>query len=372
MRAAGRTLAACCALLCGIGCDQEDLVARLRLPGPCERRADCSDAAVPDAGRADAAEPDASDMDAGAPPEVEDAGRGDSGGEPEPICPAVQCRVTSQSRAAFCDAGGRLAWLGDGCAETRGIPRLGYAICSCTDVVTTSPLQVEGAIALNHELHVGADVHVSGDVELGATLFTSETPDFGGDVRENVAPAPCPCDESFDVGAAVQARAGDNDDADMPSDQLANFDGAQTLDLSCGRYYFTRLSGSGPLRVRAQGNVAIYVGQDVAIDSNLAIDGDEGSSVSLFVAGNVRVGGTIATGGGAQLRLVVGGNGTVDLNGDCVFSGMLYAPRSDLVTRGRFELSGSLFAERVVPSRELIVRDDVRLDGADADSCTAP
>lgn len=379
MSGAGRTIAACCALLFGAGlagCAQEDLVARLRLPSECEQRGDCPDAASPDAASPDAASPDAaspdaagpdaSDMDAGPNAEV------DAGGEPEPICPPIQCRVSSQSRDAFCDADGRLAWLGDGCAETRGIPRLRYAICSCTDVVTTSPLQVDGALALNHELHIGADVHVSGDVDLGAVLFAAQTPDFGGDVRENVSPAPCPCDESFDVAAAVQARASDNDDADTPSDQFANFGGAQMLELTCGRYYFTRLSGSGPLRIRAQGNVALYVGQDIALDSNLAIDGDAASSVSLFVAGNVRVGGTIATGGGVRLRLVVGGNGTVDLNGDVTLSGMLYAPRSDLVTRGRFELFGSLFAERVVPSRELIVHDDVSLDGADADSCSAP
>ena len=191
-------------------------------------------------------------------------------------------------------------------------------------------------------------------------------------LRENVAPAPCPCDEIFDVSAAVQARMADNDDAGMPSDRLANFDGAQTLDLVCGRYYFTRLSGSGPLSIRAQGNVALYVGQDLALDSNLVIEGDAARSVSLFIAGNVRVAGTIATSGGARMRLVVGGNGTVDIGGDVELSGLLYAPRSDLVTRGRFELFGSLFAERVVPSRELIVHDDASLDGADADSCNAP
>jgi hypothetical protein len=73
-----------------------------------------------------------------------------------------------------------------------------------------------------------------------------------------------------------------------------------------------------------------------------------------------------------KVRLIVGGEGTVNLRSAVAMNGVLYAPRADFVSDGRFELNGALFAERVNPNRELIIHYDPALGDPNAHSCRTP
>jgi hypothetical protein len=297
-------------------------------------------------------------------------------------CAARNC-ARDASKSAFCSAQTSPVEVGDGCTSPAATTQtFRFAICSCTDLVTIDPLQVDGpnptAIAVNGALRVEAGVRIEGSVRVGAALRSSAqaAPTITGSLSEHTQPN-CACGEAslLDVGAAAAAYAGDNDNADAKLDSVAldGFSGTRELDLACGRYHLSRIAGSGALRLRVHGRVALGVDGNVELDDEFVVTLDSGAQLTLFVAGNMRVAGRLELStpdSPSSLRLLVGGNGTVDLGSDALIVGTLYAPRAELVTRGRFELTGAVFVRRAAPGAELIVHYDPITGDPAANGCS--
>jgi hypothetical protein len=300
-----------------------------------------------------------------------------------PLCAAHSCEPGS-SQAAFCMAQSNLFEIGDGCsAQTPDIQSFRFAICSCTDLVTVAALRVDGpdstALAVNGALRVKDGVDIQGSVRVGAALASSGQlpPMITGPVIEHAPPA-CVCDATtlLDIGAAVRAHARDNDNAasQLASTELDAFSSQRELDLNCGRYYLSRIAGSAALHMRVHGRVALFVAGNIELDDAWVVNLDAGAQLELLVAGNLRVAGRVEllSETASDLRVLVGGEGTLDLSSDTSISGVLYAPRAELVTRGRFEIDGALFVRRAAPGAELVVHYPASLADSAAFSCGEP
>jgi len=316
--------------------------------------------------------------------DVRDQACSDPAGCPAPGgCVARSC-TNAATKAEFCAARSSPVEVGDGCsAQSPSSQSFRFAICSCTDLVTAAALQVDGpaptALAVNGALRVQS-ANIDASVLVGGALSSSGStaPTITGKLTEH-APAACLCDSSrlFDVSAAVSARVNDNDDAALKFEktELDAFSGVRELDLLCGRYYLTRIAGDAGLHIRVHGQVALFVAGNIELDDELVVSLDSAAQFSLFVAGNLRVAGRleVTTPDAADAaHLIMGGEGTVDLGSETSIIGTLYAPRAELVTRGRFELSGALFVRRAAPGAELLVHYDPSTGDPAANGCDSP
>jgi hypothetical protein len=120
------------------------------------------------------------------------------------------------------------------------------------------------------------------------------------------------------------------------------------------------------------GRVDLRIDGNIELDDDFVVSLDSGAQLTLFIAGNMRVAGRLELStpdSAGNLRVLVGGNGTVDLGAEALIVGTLYAPRAELVTRGRFELTGAVFVRRAAPGAELIVHYDPITGDAAANGC---
>jgi hypothetical protein len=280
-------------------------------------------------------------------------------------CSAQSC-TSLATRTAFCaSAQPTSVVLGDTCNPTTGRQQFKFAVCTCRGLVTNAGFEVDSldptapaggaSIASNGDIQLGPDTTVDGAIYVSGmyVVGANSMPRVTSGVIEDAAPA-CSCDPSrfLDIAAVVGARSSDNDDAlaQLTPASLSGFSTTTTLSLDCGRYYFSRVGGSGQLQIEAKGRVAIFIAGDLALDSGLTLTLQNGATAEIYVAGNVRVAGKLELGtsnDGNRVMLAVGGDGTINLGGDAVIDGSVYAPREELVTRGTLELHGSLFVDRV-------------------------
>lgn len=283
----------------------------------------------------------------------------DSCGAPPPVCEPVACSAFDD-RSAYCATppAEPLVQLGDGC-EPGQAPSFRFAVCGCGgEFVTDLPFELdvlsgaaESSLAVNGDLHLGADAKIAGSIYVSGTysVLAGSPPQVTGQVYEGAPPA-CDCAESrlFDVSGLVAERASDNDNAQAALDARAldGFSGARSLTLDCGRYYFTRIAGDGLLTLEARGRIAIFVGGNIELNAGLTLNLAEQASAEIYVAGDAHVAARLELGTGNQgnrVLLAVGGDGNIQLNGDAIVEGSIYAPRAALVTQGSLELHGALF-----------------------------
>ncbi len=292
------------------------------------------------------------------------------------MCQAAECEALA-TRDALCRGDAPLVQTGDSCSA-RGASGSSLALCTCTDLVSHSPLSVDafsGTLAQPASrpprLGINGDLRLSNPGRLEAEILVSGRSEVADGVRApiEVESAPCDCAPSalLDIPALVRTHANDNDNAStgVDSAQLDGFRGAQTLELDCGRYYFTRFKGDDPLRIRARGNVAIFVAANIELEDSLSVQSEgDGSQVSLFVAGDMHVGGALSLGGdpngAARADLYLASDGTLSIAGSADIAGKLYAPRAELVTTGTTQIYGSMFVRRAAPGAELYLHYDER------------
>jgi len=135
-------------------------------------------------------------------------------------------------------------------------------------------------------LTVLGDVHHAGDLVAVPPLVS------GAITREpvNVRP-PCPCGpgEVLDVAALVDgaARANDNALLGIQEGALRQVVGSKHLQLPCGRYYFSEVSGLGDIQVDVLERVAIFVEGDVAAAGNMEFRVGPRAELDLFIKGNL-------------------------------------------------------------------------------------
>jgi hypothetical protein len=288
------------------------------------------------------------------------------------MCPARSCTSDAGSTGAQPPV-----QIGDGCSDTEPSQQsFRFALCSCDDYVSEAPLIVEGSTAdgasaraasvgVNGSLNLGAGANIAGSLQVRGMISTGDGPavSVSGEVLQ-AANTACNCepDNLLDVGALVAAAASANDNAaqGLEPDVVDGFTSPQTLSLSAGKLYLTRIAGSAPLSLQIDGSVQLYADANVELDSTLTITLAAGATLDLFIAGNVRAGalmlGDANTAG--RLRVYAGGPGTINLEDASVIGGSLYAPTAELVTRGPLETFGPLFVRRAAPGEELRVHYD--------------
>lgn len=242
-----------------------------------------------------------------------------------------------------------------------------------TDAWTASGLQTSGDVTIVGTLHIppGAPLSVGGQQSIGAIAMGAVS-----------VPPACDCAPAdlVDIAGIVASYAGANDDAAAGIDPhlLENVNSVVTGTLPCGRIFFTRVGGTAPIQLTAEGRVAVFIGGDLSTTSDFVIDAPAGSQVDLFVEGDVTVGGAFQVGdptNPAQGRTYVGGTGTVNLQGASQMAGNLYAPLAQLVLGGSAPttLYGSIFAARLSAASDLTIHyDEAILATASGSGCAPP
>jgi hypothetical protein len=255
---------------------------------------------------------------------------------------------------------------------------------------TVSPaadLQVGGNLLIGGELQgsdsgvaVGGDARVAGrvivrDLEVGGRLSVPEgfeidvsgAEQIGSLVREPVqVKQPCGCEQAelADIAALVRARENDNDNELLAFDiaELESYQGPVTRELPCGRFYLRRLSGQGGLELVVSGRAALYVADHANLDGPFSVRLRPGAGLDLFFANSLVAADILQLGSRdapERVRLYIGGGGTVDLNGQSLVAGHLYAPRAVLVNQEHLEVFGSVFVQRVSGPGGLTVHQDI-------------
>jgi hypothetical protein len=238
------------------------------------------------------------------------------------------------------------------------------------DVVTTSAFSWVGEQVVGGDLVVGGDVTGVGSLDVGGALRAAGAvevigPQSVASKGSYSAPAgpPCPCqgESFFDVAAAVDLARSANDNASigLSSDGLLGV-GQTELVLPTGAFYLDEIATVGQLRLRVEGQAALYVGGSLASVGEDSISLAAGATLDLYVSGSVATVGNVVLGNPdepAAFRLLIGGDDGVMLNvGKQSFYGHIYAPTAPLGYVGDTEIDGSLFADRLDGVGELTIR----------------
>jgi hypothetical protein len=306
----------------------------------------------------------------------------DADGAPDARQPSCRPRVCSAlaSSDAFCRSNGSAVQVGDTCSANLELPpQSRYALCSCTALVSsltftadafTSTLQRPAAnaadLGVNGDLDLSGSGRIDGVIHVAGKRQLSSALQVDGVVEATQQP-PCACEAArlLDVATLVRAHKQNHDNAreGLSETMLDGFRGTKELSLPCGRYFFTRLKSENQLIIRARGNVAIFIENDIELNDSLQIVTDDDTSrVSVFVAGQARTGGSLSLNGNpngkARVNLYVQGDGTLDLTGAVDITGNVYAPYAELVTTGPLQIYGSLFVRRAAFGGEVFIHRD--------------
>ncbi|MCA9666410.1 MAG: hypothetical protein KC503_12505, partial [Myxococcales bacterium] len=166
--------------------------------------------------------------------------------------------------------------------------------------------------------------------------------------------------DGLDVAAEVAAARASNDNASAGLAARPELFAKPRLVLNSGRYYFASAAGLGNAHILANGAVRIYVDGDMQFVGNERFQMTEGSTVDVYVAGNVASVGNVEVGQRyhpAAFRLYVGGRDTVTIRhlGNKRFRGAIYAPRANIEVAGNVTFEGALFANTISNAGNLIL-----------------
>jgi hypothetical protein len=210
----------------------------------------------------------------------------------------------------------------------------------------------------------------------GRTLTANNPVIGGGTLRPASVSVPTPCDCSgaslFNIAGYVTERASSNDNAAIGLDpnRLVNFMGDQTLDLSCGRFYLSRIGGAGKLTLNVSGRTALFIGGDVNLTDTFAVNLGASGELDLFINGGLTSSAPLSFGNKnapARVRLYMGGSRNINLAAGSVLGGNVYAPESALVTAGPLEVFGAIFVRSFNPSASVTIHHDIAILKASED-----
>ncbi len=242
------------------------------------------------------------------------------------------------------------------------------------DAAATISVGGDSSIAANISL---TDFSVAGTltVPVASTIDVSGMANFGALVRAPVAvPSPCACEpqQLLDVAGFVSAHQNQNYNDSIPitPDHLDGFVGPAELVLPCGLYYLRTIRGTGPLTIRAQGRVALFVDGDIDLDDLFVISLAPGAELDVFITGSVTSAAALQLGDvsrPAALRIYLSAAASLDLSAATTIAGNLYAPQALISLSGATEIFGALFVQRISSSSGLTVHYDerVRVSGMD-------
>jgi hypothetical protein len=192
-----------------------------------------------------------------------------------------------------------------------------------------------------------------------------------------IAP-PCDCEQArlLDVPGIVEDGLLRNDNAriGLSLDALDTASTPVTLTLSCGRFAVQRIGGSAPISLRIEGDVVLFVAENVALEPSFTLELGPSASLDWFVRGTVsfsplaRIGDARRAG---ALRLYTTEPSELTLPGTTAAGLNLYAPRASVSVGGLGDVYGALFAASVSAPAALIVHYDRSIMEAGS-SCGLP
>lgn len=256
----------------------------------------------------------------------------------------------------------------------------GITLSNEAEIQVGQELEVQSAISGERAIvSVEGDARVGGDVRLGALrvggtlsmpsnaeLTISDAPRINS-VRDDsirVEP-PCGCTQKdiVDIPGLVEMASKENDNELLNFDirELENYTGPLIKRFPCGRFYLRRLNGTGTLVLSITGRAALYVTEHVDFQDSITVNLGPDAEFDLYLADSLVARGNLIFGSAenpARARLFVGGEGTLDMQGENRFSGQIYAPRSELVVTGATEIYGSVFVRRAVLTAPLTIHYD--------------
>lgn len=213
---------------------------------------------------------------------------------------------------------------------------------------------------------------VPGTLTLPASATISVgTSSIGTTMRAPVGLSPeCACSAGALAGRTA-ARSTDNDDAlvGLSPDALASFTATTTLELPCGRLYLSAIDGSGDLTLVVRGRTALHVSGVLRAASLTVVAMGSAAELDLVVESGLAIAGATTLGDPTQpgvVRLFVE-SGTLELGGDAMIDGVLYAPTSRVNAHAGLEVYGALLAGQLAVSGALLAHlDESGLDSSDA------
>jgi hypothetical protein len=247
-------------------------------------------------------------------------------------------------------------------ARVDGAFEIGQSLTATASLHTTQNLEVAadmdfvGTMTVGGDLAVGRDLSGVGTLDVdgslrvaGSEYMVGSTQAAGRGAYQAPTALPCGCDDAsiLDVAELVA-------DAKMAADVVTLGEqfsiGVTELTLTSGRYYLPKSETVGSIRIVADGAVALYVDGPVASVGSRSVELTDGSTLDLFVAGDVTTVGAITLNeshSAKDFRLYVGGAQTVQLAtvGTLSLRGSIYAPRAVLSYVGSTVIEGSLFVQ---------------------------
>ncbi len=237
-------------------------------------------------------------------------------------------------------------------------------------------LHVSGTVSTAMALTVGADAYVSEGIlassssTIAGKLYipadaTVQGVTAASVVRQPVTVAPpCKCDESDKIPVqAIVAQAklqNDNSKIALDAAVLASYNVPTRLDLPCGSYFLTKISGAQPLVIGVHGHVALFVEASINVAASIQFTVDPAGSLDLFVGGSIAASGELGLGSPnypALSRMYVGGS-SFSGSADARFAGNVYAINAKLSRGAGSEVYGSLIADDISASSDLTVHYD--------------
>ena len=131
--------------------------------------------------------------------------------------------------------------------------------------------------------------------------------------------------------------------------------------MGCGRIYFSRILGSGPLHINVLGRTAIFVSVEMNLPDGFSVTVELGAELDLFIEGHLVSSKRVIIGNPADpssTRIYLGGQGSFQLSSNSVISANVYAPEAELVTSGVLEVFGTLFLRRLNTSSPVRIHYD--------------
>ncbi|MHB8418257.1 MAG: DUF7305 domain-containing protein [Myxococcales bacterium] len=209
-------------------------------------------------------------------------------------------------------------------------------------------------------LVVGGSAWVAGSVQgtnlIGGTLFVSPTSVVsngtwadGGEVTGAVTvlpPCDCAANQLIDVAGIVQYGATNNDNPSIGLDPNALNNGANRLDLPCGRYYLTAITSGSAVAIGIHGRTALFIGGDVSLGSPFSVTIDPQAELDLFIGGTLAVDAPLSLGSTevpAQTRVYIAGSAAVSTGSASVVAGNFYLPWAQLGGGSAKDIYGSVF-----------------------------
>lgn len=277
------------------------------------------------------------------------------------------------SAASMVDIGGSL-WV-DGKIQTFNAHEVAQQLKCSDDLTAGSPSHVAADLFTEGNLFAqNMTLTIDGDLHIRPNKANNGAKVLGATIKEQVeVKTPCDCEDLIDVPAIVGGymQANDNDALPIAPDELVGLPQPKSVELPCGRYFFTGIDSNSTLDITLTGRTVIAIAGDVQNAGAFHITLGPEAELDLFIAGNANFN-NVATIGDpkrpAATRIYVGG--AFKFASNFTLGANLYQPNAVFTANNMSEIWGSLFVGGLQLASPLVVHYDQAI--LDLEGCDPP